>query len=332
MRSILSIAILLAAGSAQADWTPRVISDQFVTTLNYGGGALSYREDASKGGPVWQAVSELMKTPNILQQGLNGRVAQLVSQNGATFLSGTVSGNAQVTIRPDASGVAYISLSGLNYQVRNRYSGRKLGVINYSCTNTLTLSNMVLTAQYGTADGSMAAGKAGMTATTSSSTDCDSNLSWILPVVGDVLISKAEGKIDSAIQSGVQASLAQVKDALLYKPGQNLLSGLNKLVPADKVVSLPDGRTFPVGRYVQDNFRYLLGNSQITLRLGNYLQVQPVNQDPGMYSNAASELLSLNLSSPAFALGLKVNEEQALSWSWNSQCDPRHPETVCQEP
>ncbi|MGC0153946.1 hypothetical protein ACPRNU_15900 [Chromobacterium vaccinii] len=324
MRRAIFLAGLLAAGSAQADWAPRVVSDQYLATIGYGGGALSYSEDAKAMGPLRQAAGELLSVPYSLQQGLNGRVSQLVAQNGATFLGGTVSGNAQVTIRPDASGVAYISLSGLGYQVRSQYSGHKWGVISYSCTNTLTLSNIVITAQYGTANGNMVDGKTGMTATTNSSTDCDSNLSWILPVVGDMLIGKAEGKIDGTIQQSLQAGLAQVKDALLYKPDQNMLKGLGRLVPPGKVVALPGGGSFPLGQYIQDNFAYLLGNSQLSIQLGSpiALRVMPGTSEPRS-SDFSSDVVTISLSSPAMAFSVKLSERIGVDWQW--RCPTSNP-------
>ncbi len=317
MRRAIFLAGLLAAGTAQADWAPKVISNQYWATVNYGGGTLAYGEDAKAAGPLQQTVSQLLSVPYTLQQGMNERVSQLVSQNGASFLGGTVSGNPSITIRPDASGVAYISLSGLSYQVRSQYSGHKWGVISYSCTNTLTLSNIVINAQYGSANGAMQDGKTGMTASTSSSTDCDSNLSWILPVVGDVLISKAEGKIDSSIQSHLQAGLALVKDALLYKPGQNMLNGLSGVIPPGKVVSLPGGGVFPLGQYIQNNASYLLGNSQLSIQLGSpiALRTVPGTSEP-MTNDFSSDAATISLSAPGMAFTVKLSQRMSVDWLW----------------
>ncbi len=317
MRKAFFVIGLFAAGCAHADWSPTLVSDQYRATINYGGGSLSYSEDAKSMGQLRQTAIDLQSVPYTLQQGLNGRVSQLVAQNGATFLGGVVSGNALATIRPDASGVVYMTLSGLSYQVRNQYSGHKWGVISYTCTNTLTLSNIVITGQYGAANGAIAGDKTGMTATSSSSTDCDSNLSWILPVLGDALISKAEGKIDSTVQSSVQAALAKVKDTLLYKPDQNLLIGLNRLVPPGKVVALPGGGSFPLGQYIQNNIAYLLANSQLSIQLGSPIALKTVagTSEP-MTTSFSSDLATISLSSPAMAFSIKLAETAEVNWLW----------------
>ncbi|WP_199406716.1 hypothetical protein [Chromobacterium sp. ATCC 53434] len=321
MRTVIFLAGLSVAGGAQADWVPRVLSDQYLATVSYGGGVLSYGEDAKAMGPLRQVATQLQGLSADLQQALNGPVAQLVAQNGASFQSGTVSGNAQLTISPDASGVAHIVVSGLGYQVRSQYSGKKWGVIHYTCTNTLTLSNLVVSAQYGTAGGNMQDDKTGVTATTSSSTDCDSNLSWILPGVGDVLIGKAQDKINGLLLSNVQAQLAKVKDTLLYRPDQNMLNGLSRLVPPGKVVTLPGGGAFPLGQYLQNNLAYLLGNSQLSIQLGNLIA-------PGRYmgdgrpsvTSASADVVAITLSSPAMSFSVKVSENIGLTWG----CVPIH--------
>ena len=316
MRRAIFLAGLFAAGGAQANWGPKVVSDQYVATVNYGGGVLSYSEDAKAMGVLHQVASQLLGLSSILEQGLNARAAQLVSQHGASFQGGTVSGNAQVTIRPAASGVAHITVSGLSYQMRSQYSGHKWGIIHYTCTNTLTFSNVVIDGQYGTATGVMQDDKTGMTATTNSSTDCDSNLSWIMPVIGDVLIDKAEGKIDGAFQKSLQAGLAQFKDALLYKPDQNLLNGLSRLVPPGKTVALPGGGAFPLGQYIQNNSAYLLGNSQLSIQLGGPVALRPVLGVKPSTSSFTSDMVTIALSSPALAFTVKLSEQVGVNWQW----------------
>ncbi|WP_204378026.1 hypothetical protein [Chromobacterium sphagni] len=292
-----------------------MLADQYLATVNYGGGTLSYGEDASAMGPLQQVANQMQSLPSDLQQALNGPVSQLVARNGASFQSGTISGNAQLTITPDASGVARMTVSGLGYQVRSQYSGSKWGVIHYSCTNTLTLSNIVITAQYGTASGAMQDGKTGMTATTSSSTDCDSNLSWILPGVGDVLIGKAQDKINDLLLSNVQVQMAKAKDALLYGTDQNMLNGLSRLVPPGKVVALPGGGSFPLGQYLQNNLAYLLGNSQLSIQLGSPIALKKyIGLGRPPVSNVTADAVTIALSSPALSFSIKVSETVNLGW------------------
>ncbi|POZ63337.1 hypothetical protein [Chromobacterium alticapitis] len=181
--------------------------------------------------------------------------------------------------------------------------------------------------------------KVGITANVASSTDCDSNLSWILPVVGDMFIHKVDGVIDATLKSKVADSLANFKDALLFKPDQNWLVGLNQLVPVDKIVNLPGGGNFPIGQYVRNNTQYLIGNSQITLRLGDWLP--PFQSDPSTNGkvdvsapqNYSSEVLSLTLTSPASSFSIKVNEVANVGWKWDGTlCGSRNSRMTCVEP
>ncbi|POZ61603.1 hypothetical protein [Chromobacterium alticapitis] len=151
---LLVVALGAVSGIAQAGWRPVIRSDNLNVAVNYGGGSVAYAESRiGVMGPLGRVVSQLKALPYDLQQGLNGRVAPMINQNGASFQGGSVSGNAVVTIQPSASGVTYLSVSGLNYQVTSHFSARKWGVIKADCTNTLTLSNIAVTGQYGSVNG-----------------------------------------------------------------------------------------------------------------------------------------------------------------------------------
>ncbi|WP_168209638.1 hypothetical protein [Chromobacterium paludis] len=65
-------------------------------------------------------MNQLKALPYDLQQALNGRVAPMINQNGASFQGGVVSGNAVVTMQPVANGVTYLSVSGLNYALADK--------------------------------------------------------------------------------------------------------------------------------------------------------------------------------------------------------------------
>ncbi|MDC8756127.1 hypothetical protein [Janthinobacterium fluminis] len=331
MRTFIVLTSLLAAGAAQADWKPRITSDTYIATVSIGGASQSYSENQNANGPLLGVAAQMLAIQPALGRNLNDVLGRKVSENGATFLGGTLSGDPTIALRPAASGITTMALSGLSYQMRNKYSGTQWGVINYSCVNTLTLNNIAITAQYGTANGAMPPENVGLTANVDSATDCDSNLSWILPVIGNLIVKDVQGEINSEIREGVKAALAQVKDQLFFQRDANWLTGLNRLIPRGTAVTLPDGSTFPIGNYVQDNLQYLLSNSQMTVRLGRGAQTRPHygNGSP-MHNSFSGDIVAIDISSPGATFSVKLHEIAQVTWKW--QCSINNPNRICQEP
>lgn len=331
MKKYIGLALLMAVGAAHADWSPRVTSTTYTASIQYGGGVLAYNESGSVNGPLKSMANQIRNVPYMMESAINTTLSQKVAASGASFLGGTLSGDMSISLQPDASGAVFLNMSGLSYQARSQYSGKKWGIISYSCVNTLTLSNLSVTAQYGAANGQIQSDKIGLQATPSSSTDCDSNLSWILPFVGDYIINRVTATLDRGIVDGITSSVATIKDQLFYGRDQNFLVGLNKLIPGDKVVSLPGGGSFPIGQYVQNNLAYLLSNSQMTLKLGKGAVVAPVyGTGEPFYNVIAGDVLSLSLSSPAISFGVKLSETSNVTWNW--KCSIRDPSRVCPIP
>ncbi|WP_146056720.1 hypothetical protein [Chromobacterium alticapitis] len=325
----------LLCSTAQAGWSPVITGDNLTATLSYGGAAVSYSEGMQgTAGPLRNTVGQLLSFPYNLQQALNSRVAPQINQKGAAFQSGIVSGNAVITLSPSGNGVTYLTVSGLNYQITSHFSGNKWGVIKGDCTNTLTLSNITVTGQYGSVNGSLDHDKVGITANVNSSTDCDSNLSWILPIAGDWLIRKGESIADTELKNKVSESLANFKDALLFKPDQNWQIGLSRLVPSDKAIRLPNGSNFPIGQYIQNNLAYLISNSQLTLRLGNFAPL--ISSDPnangGDPISYNSNVFNLLLTSPAASFSIQVNETKNVAWRWNGSFCGKNVHVNCSQP
>lgn len=331
MKKYLLFATLLASGAAHADWTPYITSRVYSVTIESGGASHTYYETRTLGGPVSTVASQFLSVPQVLQSSLNTYLAAQASAQGVRFLGGTLSGAINVALRPDTYGVTFINLHGMSYTSRMGYSGKQWGFISYDCVNTLTLANMSATAQYGSVDGVMQSDKIGLNATPSSSTSCDSNLSWIMPIVGDYIIDSVTDKIDAGIVSGINTSSATVKDALFFGRDQNYLTGLNKLIPRDKVLTLPDGRTFPIGQYVQDNMAYLIGNSQVTMKLDRGPLVQAVyGLNEPMYDSRTGDIAVFTVSTPAATFSVSLKETDTMTWRW--VCSLRDPSRVCQMP
>lgn len=327
MKKIILASVLLGVGTAHADIIPRVLSSEYIATVQYNNASLSYSENAYANGPLADIANSMRQAPNAMQNALNGLLQQKASQQGAAFLRGSLSGNPQITIAPQTNGTALISTSGLSYTAITRFTGRKWGVISYECYNTLTLRNINTTAQYGTSTGQIISDKVGINADVSSNTECDSNLSWILPFVGDFIIGHITSRLDAGLVDGIKSSMNQIKDKLLFNREQNFISGLNKLVPADKVITLPDGRTFAIGQYLQNNIAYLVGNSQLSIRLGQGVQASPQIGGAPQTTTETGEVIDLSLNSPAFAFRVNMIERAQVKWSW--VCSYQNPTKQC---
>lgn len=326
---LLAFTALSLCHLAHADWDPVIESDNYVATVSVGGSTIRYQESLRSYGPLSQLASNMYSVPTSMQAGLNGFMQQSAAANGVSFQGGSLTGNVNVQFNPQSGGYLLMTLSGLTYNAYTKFSGKKWGIISFSCTNHVTMANVRVTAQVGSVDGYTPSDKVGMTADLSSSTDCDSNLSWILPVIGDFIINKAEGKIDSGVLNGLKGSLAQLKDKLFFERDQNYLVGLNRLIPADKTITLPSGEVFPIGQYVQNNLLYLLANSQITIQLGKGASVGTVKglSEP-MYNEVKGNVLNISITSPYIAFTANLSEEINVFWKWNPHCG----NLICQQP
>lgn len=328
---MLGALALAFAGAAQADWSPRIVSGQYVATVSYGGGSVSYAEDRRSGGPLASLAGQMFSVPYAMQSGLNDFLRQTAASKGVTFQSGSLTGDVNVQIQPQANGTMLMTLGGISYDAYTQYSGKRWGIVSFSCVNHVSLGNLQVTAQYGAATGTLPSDKVGATANVGSSTDCDSNLSWMLPILGDIIINKAEGKIDQGVLNGLSGSLSTVKDALFFGRDQNYLTGLNRLIPADKVVALPNGQVFPIGQYVNNNLAYLIANSQIGLQLGKGAVVKGVyGTNEPTYDTISGSVLTLQLTVPGVSFTVNLTEKVNVEWQW--KCSLRDPSKVCQIP
>jgi len=332
MRKLIFLVTALAGGNVYADWSPQFIKQENVVTVSVGGASATYRESQKdQSGQLYAIAGELRLVQPNLEQSLNNVMSQEASKNGVQFLDGTLSGDLHATLQPSASGVVLMTLNGINYQARNNYSGKKLGVIHFSCTNTATLNNISITGQYGAADGVLASNQVGMSANVNSSTDCDSNLSWILPVVGSWLINKGENIADTRIGDGIKGAMNGVKDKLFFNRDQNWLVGLNRLVPPGKTVTLPNGSVFPIGQYINDNLSYLIANSQMDIQFGKAATIKGVygTAEPNK-NNYVSNLVTVSVTSPALSFSIQLRDETEVDWRW--KCSLVNPNKTCSIP
>ncbi|GAB2849030.1 hypothetical protein GCM10027277_16500 [Pseudoduganella ginsengisoli] len=329
-KSIFIAAALLATGAAHADFIPIVKSGQNVATVTVNNRSLSYSEPRGNG-PLGGLIIDAAYTPYQIQSTLNGIIApQVNSYSGVTFLSGELKGYPTLTMRPDASGVVFVNMSGLSYKIRARYAAKLGGIIKLDCTNTTAVDNISITAQYGTSNGLIPSDKVGVTGTPSSSTDCDSNLTWVMPLLSNYLVNKLEGYADARLVSGIQSGMSSVTQKMFFQRDANWQVGLNRLIPADKVIVFADGSTFAIGQYVQNNLSYLISNGQITMKLGGGVNLSPVvgvNEPP---RNLAGDALTITVSVPGLTFTANLREEVNVVWQW--KCSVQNPALNCADP
>lgn len=333
LKRLLFIALALLSNLALADWIPVTTYRGNTVVIQAGGGKYSYSEPSTPTSAARTVGDRLIVVPSRLKYALNTVVAQQVANRGASFMGGTVTGLPTVTLRPDASGAVFFTLSGLGYQATSKYSGRKYG-ISFSCTNTMALNNLSVTAQYGALDGIMQDDKLGISADPTSQTDCDTNLSWILPFAADYIVGKLTDKIDSSILANIKGSIGSVKDVLFYERDSNYLVGLNKLIPASATITRPDGTTFPIGQYVQNNLSYLLANSQVTMKIGRGANPPEIvyGQTFPSTSSFTDTVLDLQMATPVGTISLTMTELVTVQWQWQSTCLAEDPHLICYEP
>jgi len=314
---------VLLAGAAHADWVPRIQSGKYMTTFSGAIGSWSdsgtYSEDRFANGPLSALAGEMRAVPTTLQYRINSILQQEATAKGFTFLGGTLRGDLTMQVLPQSNGTVLLRLSGLSYDGYTRYTGSKYG-ITLECTNHASLANIVITAQYGTVDGSMPTDKIGLTANTSSSTDCDSNLSWILPILGDILLNVGEGYADRYVVDKIKETFTQVNSRLLFGRDENFVARLNRLFPINT----------KIGQYINNNL-WQINNSHMTLQLGRGANLGPVygTGEPHNYQ-LTGDFINLTISAPGLWLNGRLHEEVDVFWEW--KCSVREPSRVCPQP
>ena len=331
MRLPFFLLAILASGAAQADWVPVLRGNNNVVTVSYGGGSASYQESAAiYDGRLSPFIGEMRGIRTGLENKLNSVVSATVAANGITFREGKLSGNLHASIQPAAPNTLLMTIDGISYQARSTYSGKRWGILTFDCTNTFSANNISLTGQYGANNGVLLP-SVGLNSHVDSSTDCDSNLGWILPVVGDLLVNKVTGILDNRLEDGVRGAMNEVKDKLLYVPDPAWGIGMLRLVPENMQITAADGRTFNIGRIVANNLTYLLGNSQIDLQFGLGMNPRTV---PGTSAPQITKfdenVVTLSITSPSISFSVRLSQQAYVDWQW--KCPANSPPGGCREP
>lgn len=331
MKKMILLSALLLSPLAHADYVPVVGSRYYATTVSVGGGFAVTQENAAVNGPMGNLAWSIYNAPLPMQQSLDAFVKNAAAANGGAFLGSTLSSPINVSLVPDGLGAVTVGFSGFRYDAQTKFSGKKYGVLKYDCINKLGLNNLSGAAKYGASDGVYVPGSFTLNYWSTSSTECDSNISWILPVFGNMLIDSFTGKLDKSVAAATQATAATLTDSLFYFKDANLLNGLQRLIPVSQTVNMTNGQVFPIGQYVHANMPYLLANATITATLGKPVQVSPAyGLNEPVNSVYSSDALRLTVSSPAITFSMTLSDTTVVYWDW--RCSLANPSRVCQQP
>jgi hypothetical protein len=321
--------LLLCIGAmpllAHADWQPIINGDRYIVTLgatvNGLSGSITYSEDRWTGSNLPGIASQVYAVTNSLQNELNQQVREAAAAESFTYLGGSLNGEANVTLQPNGLGYLTTRLSGLSYTGTVRGSKSYWG-LKATCFAYLRVNNIVATAQVGSATGGIADDTVGMTADVSSSANCDTNIGWI-PIIGSLADKYAEHLATGKIKVAARDTIATMKDKLFFERDANAYAGINRIVPPDKVIPLPNGQTFAVGQWLYGQLAWILDNTSMTLVLGHganpTLQLGSTSPD--------SNLVAGNVARMIFVVGgvtlnVDMHEDVTVIWQWRCSYKP----------
>jgi hypothetical protein len=321
--SLLSLALLPLV--AQADWVPRHVSDEWVATVgasvNGYSGSVTWAENRFASGPLGRVAGDVLSITRDLENELNQQVREVATSHGYTYLGGGLKGEATVSLQPNGAGYLTTTMTGLSYEGLARGTERKYG-ISFTCFAYLKVNNIVATAQIGSATGAVPEANVGMTANVSANTSCDSSIGWI-PIIGSLVNKYAERLASGIIKTEVRDVISTFKDKLFFERDANAYVGLNRLVPLDKVIYLPNGTTFMPGQWLANQLNWLLTNTSMTVVLGRGADtsIQPGSTTPE-FNVFTGNVVRVNLAIGGVSLAVDMRQEIGVIWEWRCSYRP----------
>ncbi|MCH7343138.1 hypothetical protein LZ017_07070 [Pelomonas sp. CA6] len=329
---VLALVPMVTMGSARADWVPQVQNRFYTATVTVNGGSSAITEPRSIYGPLHTLAGEAIGAPLLIKNGIDSALRPKVELNGAQFLSSRISGDLNITLTPTPAGVIRIEVMGPSYSAVSSFQGKMGGIIRYDCQNVLTFNNIRVIGQAGTA-GPILPGTVALELNPTSSTACDSNLSWLLPIVGELLVDKISGKLDTQLEEAVVNFSKNIRSSLfVVAEGNNFRSGLQQLVPQSSVVRLPNGQEFRIGDFIWNNFDYITRNSQMTIKLSKGAPVDVVRGMQNPYDSVVTGTpLKIDVNVPGMlTFSVELKETAWVEWQW--VCNVTRPSEACAEP
>jgi hypothetical protein len=325
-RTIVALILGALPLLAHADWQPVVTSDQYIVTLGatvngYSGQLPPYAENKASAGPISLVAADIFAIPRSLENELNNAVRDAAVAKGYTYLGGALSGEANVTLTPNGQGFLMTQVSGLSYEGLVRGTETKYG-IRITCFARLRVPNIVATAQIGSATGALPESTVGVQAVPNASSDCETSIGWI-PIIGSLADKFAERFANGMINHAAATVIGSMKDKLFFERDSNAFVGLNRIVPLDKVIPLPNGSSFAVGQWLSNQLTWILTNSSMTLVLGRGASpvVQPGSTTPE-FNVFTGNVLKLNLTVGGTNLRVDLREDIGVYWNWKCTVKP----------
>jgi hypothetical protein len=161
----------------------------------------------------------------------------------------------------------------------------------------------------------------GMTADVSSNANCSNSLQWV-PLLGLVINIWAEHEVSGLIDGAARDAIATMKDKLFFERDANAYAGLNRIVPADKVIPLPNGQSFAVGQWLHGQLAWILNNvsANIVLGRGVVLGIVPGSTTPD--SLLTGDVIRFNLVVGGVTLNIHLRQEVIVVWQWRCTRTP----------
>jgi len=315
--------LLLALGAmpfaAHADWQPIPTSDRFVVTVgasvNGLSGQITYDDNHPALSGLTAVAIDVYRMTDSLRNELNSQVQQAAVESGFTFTGGSLFGDANLSLQPNGAGYLMARLSGLTYTGSARGTYRT-GILRVNCTVSLHVRDIVATAQIGSATGGIPEESVGMTAVHSSNANCSSNLSWI-PILGLLVDIYAEHAARDLTRQSVRDTIATMKDKLFFERDANAYAGLNRIVPADRVIPLPGGQSFAVGQWLHGQLAWILNNVNATIVMGDGAEIKHhYGQSTPEYNTFTGDVIRMNLVVGDVTLNIHMYEEISVMWQW----------------
>ena len=304
----------------------RRVQRQHVVTVgasvNGSYGQITYSEPRFGGGNDYlgSVARDVYSITSSLKTELNNQVREMAAREQINFTSGNLYGDANVTLQPNGAGYLTTRLSGLTY-VGTASGTKRIGFLSGTCTVTVRVANIVATAQIGSATGGIPDESVGLTADVSSNANCSNSLQWV-PLLGLVINIWAEHEVTGLIDGAARGAIATMKNKLFFERDANAYAGLNRIVPADKVIPLPNGQSFAVGQWLHGQLAWILNNvsANIVLGRGVVLGIVPGSTTPD--SLLTGDVIKFNLVVGGVTLNIHLRQEVIVVWQWRCTRTP----------
>ena len=124
------------------------------------------------------------------------------------------------------------------------------------------------------------------------------------------------------IDDKAREMIVDMKDKLFFERDANAYAGLNRIVPADKVIPLLNGQSFAVGQWLHGQLAWILNNVNANIVLGHgvVLGIVPGSTTPD--SLVTGNVVRFNLVVGGVTLNINMRQEVIVDWQWRCTRTP----------